>query len=721
MIPDARIQLLTLKHPPGTPVEVASMLKRLIMIMILVLVLAGIILTGGVPDEKPETEEYHPLQPEQLNLLAILPLSGEGSAVGLAQQYGIEREVIVANDHSIKLFIEDSTGDPDHAEEILKYYQQSYDIHAIIISGCESVKAVAPGVARSRIPTAAIGALDRPASYDFFDTVIWFTMPVADEIETLTPFLKGYSDIAFIYPETGEGRERGDMIQSSLPGTRLRMIPYDPEDEEYILLIRPLLTRPPEIFIIYGDESVPAIISAIRSRGANPIILVWEDSGESLLQEAPHLAEGVFILAPATARDHPLFSEDHGVPSGMPAGIVAEAFDAAYTLSSRISFCMGDSECITGWYWNRPYEGARGQIHFNEKREVSGTYEIRQVRMGRSERVEEIAAPPRTVYITIDTGGSPGWFIDEVKRGVGAALNLIHTETMIALPFGMNSGIPSFFDAHVAVVYDTRAPRGATVIGHIGITPDGGGSVSGGAGLPGRDIGMCNEAYITRCFDLLDIHVQEREELQSISILSIPEDGKYVDTLRKIAASRGYTINTRVNTTDTGSIREAIETIQENNPKGPLFIYVSSPQEAIDVQYGIRNAGYTPGAIFTMGDAWKTGEFIRRTGVMSGGIMAGSVFRRESITENLAIRDVNSLMVRTTGREICDISARAFTGVLMAADAAERAGKSDPVSISYALETSDMTTEYGALYEGTTYIVQLKDGVYRTATVQLPQ
>lgn len=689
-------------------------MKRLITVIAIALAIYILVAFTGIPSGETAPVEPASQAPQALNILAILPLSGDDMDLGMAQQYGISRGTIQPRDQPINLRIEDSQGNPDHAVAILRERRNTQTIHALLVSGDECVLATAPYAGEWGIPMAAINAPLQPGE-ERGRTIISFSPPIATEIDAIAPFISDYSDIAFIYPGSAEGRERAEQIRS-IPNLRdLRFIEYTEEHDDYSDLMRPLRVNPPEIFIIYGEAQVPAIISAIRSRGEHPIILVWERGSVKLLEEAPELAEGVFVLAPVTNAAHPVFSGMDELPFRMAPGIVAESCDAAHTLSTSITTCGGDMECIAGWFWNRSHSGALGTIRFNEKREAAYQYEIHQIRRGEAETVGMITAPRKIVYIRIITGSGEGWFVDEVKKGTDAALTVINEQTNIELPLATSTGIPSLFDARVGALYDfEKIPEGAEIIGTITITPDGKTSISGGGADPEREIGVDNEAYISLCYDILDEKRNADGKKRSIALLSSQQDDPLIGIVRTTAESRGYQIEAESIYEESTGIGPAIDSIMREIPERPLFVSASSPGEAISILSYARRAEYSPEMIFTLGDAWKSASFIRGTGIFSEGIIGGSVYRRESISQFQAIRGINTLMVRQTGQETNDITARAFTGIMMIADGAERADSRDPSTIHTAILTAPMKPGYGALYDGITHIIQMRNGVYRT-------
>lgn len=689
-------------------------MKRLITIIIIALSLYILITFGGFPAGEADQVEASPPVPKSLNILAILPLSGEDTDLGAAQYYGIRRGTIQPKDQPVHLYIEDSKGDPYHAAEILREHRTAHSIHALIVSGRDCAESIAPYAEELGIPIATIAA-PLQNGVEASRNRISFTPPIGAEIEAVAPFLSDYSDISFIYPDSVEGREIACRIPTSLANQTIRLIEYTQESDDYTEEMHPLRVTPPEIFIIYGDAQVPAIISAIRSRGANPIILIWERGSMRLQEEKPEYSEGVFVLAPYTDSSHPVISGIVNQPFLMAPGIVAESFDAAHSLSSSITTCGGDMDCVAGWFWNRTYTGALGTIQFNEKREASYHFEIRQIRRGEAETVGMITAPRKNVYIHVITGSTDDWFVDEVKSGIDSALTVINEQTGIEIPLAMGNGIPSLFDARLGAIYDLgEIAEGTQIIGTLTITPDGKTSISGGGADRERSIGVDNEAYIRHCFDYIDVQLNAGESKTPVSLLSCVPDDPLIRMVRTTADLRGYQVEADIIYEDVKGIGPAIDLIMTGNPESPLFVSARSPEEAGAILLAAREAGYSPVITFTLGDAWKTDSFIRRAGIFSEGIIAASVYQRENLGENQAIRGVNTLMVRQSGREIHDITARAFTGVMMIADGANRADSIDRTSIHTAIQMAPMTPEYGALYNESTHMVQMRNGVYRT-------
>lgn len=674
-----------------------------IFFVIAALVLFLILSITGLPfDHGPDTPGDAVPVVGGHTVLVLLPLTGPDAAIGEAQVFGI-RKVPLLRDEHLSLFIEDTRGDGGRALEILMDYLDTREIHGIIVSGREVRDALRPYSEASEIPMVAIHAPVRrdeqiPGRYQ-----ISFTPSFEEEIEYLLPFLKDYRDIAVIYPATGDGEEHAAHIQSHIPDAR--MVVYHPEDEEFSGIIRPLMAMQPEIFIIYGDRQVPAFVSAIRSRGANPVILLWEEGGIALRKGNPDLAEGVFILAPKGG-DLIVLPEEEG--RILPESLVLEAYDAAWTLTRRISGCGGDPGCIAGWFWERSYTGALGDVTFNERREAGYPFEIRQIRLGEAEATGTIRAPLRSLTIWVESGSTDGWFMVDLQRGVDAALSIINQKHSSSLPLASGSGIPTLFDAEIAVTYD-QPKEGDHLIGRMVISPDGTTVIGDGASEPFHQIGINKEEYLGRFFDIIDTNKEEK----TIRLLFPAEQEDMMSRIQEAAEARGYMVSSIATYHEAGDIGDAVATIRTLPVDEPLFLSARTPGEGLLIMREFYESGSLPETIITIGDAWKSDAFIRPSLAFSDGILAGAVYTREYVGSSIAIRDINTLMVRQSGRELNDLSARAFTGVMLIADAANRSGSTDPAAIRSAITAGEMTVEYGALYEGRTEIIVMRNGVYR--------
>ncbi|MBR1369337.1 hypothetical protein RJ53_07455 [Methanocalculus chunghsingensis] len=656
-------------------------------------------LDPGSPDDAVPVAGDHAV-------LVLLPLTGPDASIGEAQEYGI-RKVPPMSNNSVTLFIEDTRGDDERALQILMEYLDTRDIHGIIVSGNEVRDALVPQSEALQIPMLAIHAPVRRDDQSPGRYQISFTPPIEEEIEYLLPFLKDYHDIAVIYPATEDGEENAAHIQNRIP--IVRMIAYHPEDEDFSELIRPLQAMQPEIFIIYGDREVPAIVSAIRSRGANPVILVWEEGGIALREDNRDLAEGIFILVPKGG--DLILSPDEEEGRILPESLVFEAYDATWTLTRRISGCGGDPSCVAGWFWKRSYTGALGNVTFNERREAGYSFEIRQIRLGEAETTRTIRAPPHLLTIRVESGSADDWFMADVQRGVDTALSIINQEHTSSFPLAAGSGIPTLFDAQVAVIFDQPGDD-QVPIGKMKITPDGKTSIGDGASDPALEIGLDEEEYLNRCFDILDTNREEK----AIRLIFPAEQEDMMNHIQEAAEGRGYMVSTIAIYHDTGNIGDAVASILTMPRDEPLFLSARTPDEGLLIMRDLYESGSLPETIITIGDAWKSDAFIRPSLAFSDGILAGAVYTREYVGSSIAIRDINSLLVRQSGRELNDLSARAFTGVMLIADAANRSGSTDAAAIRSALTARQMTVEYGALYKEGTIVVVMRNGVYRRYT-----
>ena len=83
-------------------------------------------------------------------------------------------------------------------------------------------------------------------------------------------------------------------------------------------------------------------------------------------------------------------------------------------------------------------------------------------------------------------------------------------------------------------------------------------------------------------------------------------------------------------------------------------------------------------------------DFLQAVGKDAEGVLTRSVFSLDLVAERPAVGRVNELFRRRAGKDLNDNTWRAFTGLLVLADAINRAGSTDPEAIRQALLATDL-------------------------------
>jgi branched-chain amino acid transport system substrate-binding protein len=149
--------------------------------------------------------------------------------------------------------------------------------------------------------------------------------------------------------------------------------------------------------------------------------------------------------------------------------------------------------------------------------------------------------------------------------------------------------------------------------------------------------------------------------------------------------------------------------------------------DAILMVKTMQQLGYTPKAIMGQDAGFSDPTFVSAVGKLSDGVMTRSSYAPDAEKSRPAIPAVNAMFKAKTGKDLNDATSRAFTGLIVLADAINRAGSTDPEAIRKALVATDIPgdqlimpwkgvkfNDHGQNTEATPVILQVKDGVYHT-------
>jgi branched-chain amino acid transport system substrate-binding protein len=153
----------------------------------------------------------------------------------------------------------------------------------------------------------------------------------------------------------------------------------------------------------------------------------------------------------------------------------------------------------------------------------------------------------------------------------------------------------------------------------------------------------------------------------------------------------------------------------------------SYTSDAILLLRGLHDIGYVPPAIMAQSAGFAERALFDAVGQQMEGVMSRSAFALDAVRARPAIPAVNALYKARSGKDINDNSGREITGLMVLADAINRAGSTDPDKIREALVATDIPGDQtimpwkgvrfdanGQNVGATPVIVQVKDGAYHT-------
>ncbi len=159
-----------------------------------------------------------------------------------------------------------------------------------------------------------------------------------------------------------------------------------------------------------------------------------------------------------------------------------------------------------------------------------------------------------------------------------------------------------------------------------------------------------------------------------------------------------------------------------------VLLQASYVSDAILYMQTYKQLDYAPTAIIAMDAGFVASEFVETLGDDANYILSREVWALDLAESKPIIKAVNDMYKERYGTNMNGNSARAFTGMLVLADAINRAGSTDPAAIQAALMETDIPADQiimpwkGIRFDPETHqntlgsgiIVQILDGEYKT-------
>jgi branched-chain amino acid transport system substrate-binding protein len=234
--------------------------------------------------------------------------------------------------------------------------------------------------------------------------------------------------------------------------------------------------------------------------------------------------------------------------------------------------------------------------------------------------------------------------------------------------------------------------------------------------------------FSTAMFDFLgDIEKQTGKKVPSLSLVSedtlFGTDSRAI--LRKLAEERGYKVAADIKyRANSPSLTAEIQQLKAAN--APLLMPSSYTSDAILMMKTMTELGWRPKAIVAQAAGFADQALVDAVGPLAEGIISRSSFATD-VKNRPAIGPVNEMFRKRANKDLNDSSGRVFTGLIVLADAIDRAGDTTPEKIRAALQATDMPgektimpwkrirfDETGQNLDATPILVQIKDGKWHT-------
>ena len=237
-----------------------------------------------------------------------------------------------------------------------------------------------------------------------------------------------------------------------------------------------------------------------------------------------------------------------------------------------------------------------------------------------------------------------------------------------------------------------------------------------------------DELFVHNAFDFLkDIEATRHIKVGSVATLS--ENTLFGNEAAKLqlkyATAQGYKMVQQVSyPAKTTQLTSEVQTLKAAHP---TVLLQSSYSEAILSMKTYKELGYLPDMLVANDAGFADTEFVKTLGKDADYVISREVWALDIGEKKPLIRKVDDLFRSRYKIDFTGNSSRTFTGLMVMADAINRAGSTEPEAIRKALAATDMPgsklimpwkgvkfDETGQNTLGAGILVQIKDGKYHT-------
>lgn len=238
-----------------------------------------------------------------------------------------------------------------------------------------------------------------------------------------------------------------------------------------------------------------------------------------------------------------------------------------------------------------------------------------------------------------------------------------------------------------------------------------------------------DKLFAENFFQFLDDMNEKGADVSNVAILN--ENtlwGTDVSDLENQYAEE-YGYNVAANIPYEAESTEVSSEVQKLKAAGDVaLLQASYVSDAILYMQTYKQLDYAPQAIIAMDAGFVASEFVETLGDDANYILSREVWALDLAESKPIIKAVNDMYKERYGTDMNGNSARSFTGMLVLADAINRAGSTDPAAIQQALMETDIPADQiimpwkGIKFDPETHqntlgsgiIVQIQDGEYKT-------
>ena len=234
--------------------------------------------------------------------------------------------------------------------------------------------------------------------------------------------------------------------------------------------------------------------------------------------------------------------------------------------------------------------------------------------------------------------------------------------------------------------------------------------------------------FVRNAFDFMK-DVEQARHIKIGSVATLAENTLFGDQAAKLqqqyAAAQGFNVVKQVSyPAKTTQLTSEVQTLKAANP---TVLLQSSYSEAILSMKTYKELGYLPDMLIANDAGFADTEFIKTLGKDADYVVSREVWALDIGDKKPIIKKVDDLFKARYKIDFTGNSARSFTGLMVLADAINRAGSTDPEAIRKALIATNIPSsalimpwkgvkfdETGQNTLGAGILVQVRDGKYST-------
>jgi branched-chain amino acid transport system substrate-binding protein len=203
-----------------------------------------------------------------------------------------------------------------------------------------------------------------------------------------------------------------------------------------------------------------------------------------------------------------------------------------------------------------------------------------------------------------------------------------------------------------------------------------------------------DEMFSKAMFDFFDVLRNKGTKIETLAL--IHEDTIFgtdsSNTQITLADERGYQITANIKyRANSPSLTAEVQQLKAAN--ADVLMPSSYPTDSILLVKTMAELGYSPKAIVAQDSGFSESSFSDAVGDKVEGVITRSGFSLDLAEKRPSVGKVNEMFRARAGKDLNDLTSREFMGLLILADAIDRARSTDGEQIREALATTDLPGE----------------------------